>query len=163
MLLHPRPSRHSDESVKRSITPSAVSTAIQFSFVPPLPAKVIVAESQVNPRPAHVASQLSPVAPRCQQKPPTGAPSQGIGVTVAVPVGVFVAVSIGVTVDVGVDVLVGGFPVLVGVAVAVSIALAVGVAVTRFECSSAGAAEAGKQIVRPDGTTTGIRPSGHCA
>ena len=131
--------------------PSAVNTLRQFSLVPPLPAKVMVAESHVEPTAAHVASQLAPSAPRCQHKPPTAAPPlpHGVGVTV----GVSVAVSIGVAVAVSAGL----------VAVDVALAAAVGVAVAKFGFLSSAFDTAGRQIVRPEGTTTGILSGSHCA
>ncbi len=83
-------------------------------------------------------------------------------------VGVFVGVLVGVLVGVFVGVLVGVLPILVAVAVAVgvggAVAVSVAVAVDRLGLPpTAGDAAPGRQMVRPDATTTGILPGAHCA
>ena len=154
MTAQPKPSRHSDDSVNGSTTPSAASTFWQFSLVPSLPANVIVAAAQVAPMPEHVASQLAFSAPRYQQKPPTAVPplAHGVGVTVGVSAGGSVAVA--VAVDAG--------AVDVNVAVAVAAAV-VGVAVARFGLpATAVAAAGGRQTTWPAGLLTGTVPGRHC-
>jgi hypothetical protein len=99
-------------------------TASHWASVPPLPANDIVPTLHVIPILPQVASQLAPLAPTNQQKPPTSCPVHGCGVTVGVLVGVSATVTVGVSVAVAVIVLVA-VGVLSGVCVAVAVVVLV--------------------------------------